>query len=106
MVHVVYIGQRMLKMEVPGRRLRGKAKRRFMDVLVRVGATEAWDWVTWREMILCGGLTYPNEHKSNYDFILISIKPPNLRSLDTALNIRTLSFIGDFIINQLFTVCL
>lgn len=54
MVHVVYIGQRMLKMEVPGRRLRGKAQRRFMDVLVRVGATEARDWVTWREMILCG----------------------------------------------------
>lgn len=54
MVHVVYKGQRMLKMEVPGRRLRGKAQRRFMDVLERVGATEARDWLRWRQMILCG----------------------------------------------------
>lgn len=45
---MVYKGQKMLKMEVPGRRLRGKAQRKFMDVLVKVGATEA-------EMILCGG---------------------------------------------------
>ena len=29
-----YIGQRMLKLEVPGKRRRGRPKRKFIDVVV------------------------------------------------------------------------
>ncbi|PME06485.1 hypothetical protein A8A06_13560 [Escherichia coli] len=55
-----YIGQRMLKMELPGRRRRGRPQRRFMDVvkedMQRVGVREedARDRVRWRQMIRCG----------------------------------------------------
>ncbi|KAI5086740.1 hypothetical protein C0J45_2291, partial [Silurus meridionalis] len=55
-----YIGRRMLKMEPPGRRKRGRPKRRFMDVVredmqvVGVKEADVEDRVVWRRMIRCG----------------------------------------------------
>ncbi|KAF7687614.1 hypothetical protein HF521_014842 [Silurus meridionalis] len=55
-----YIGRRMLRMEPPGRRKRGRPKRRFMDVVREdiqvVGLKEAdvEDRGVWRRMIRCG----------------------------------------------------
>ena len=55
-----YIGRRMLRLELPGRRSRGRPKRRFMDVvredmkLVGVSEEDAEDRVRWRHMIHCG----------------------------------------------------
>ncbi|KAL7841080.1 hypothetical protein SRHO_G00247710 [Serrasalmus rhombeus] len=55
-----YIGQRMLEMELPGRRRRGRPQRRFMDVvkvdmeMVGVKVEEAVDRARWRQMIRCG----------------------------------------------------
>ncbi|KAK2891434.1 hypothetical protein Q8A73_017099 [Channa argus] len=55
-----YIGRRMLRLELPGRRSRGRPKRRFMDVvredmkLVGVSEEDAEDRVRWRHMIRCG----------------------------------------------------
>ncbi|KAK2875054.1 hypothetical protein Q8A73_024333, partial [Channa argus] len=55
-----YIGRRMLRLELPGRRSRGRPKRRFMDVvredmkLVGVREEDAEDRVRWRHMIRCG----------------------------------------------------
>uniref|UniRef100_A0AAR2KNM1 Taxilin alpha n=1 Tax=Pygocentrus nattereri TaxID=42514 RepID=A0AAR2KNM1_PYGNA len=54
------IGQRMLEMELLGRRRRGRPQRRFMDVvkvdmeMVGVKAEEAVDRARWRQMICCG----------------------------------------------------
>ncbi|KAF7646842.1 hypothetical protein LDENG_00181660 [Lucifuga dentata] len=50
----------MLRLELPGRKRRGRPKRRFMDVvkedmkLVGVREEEAEDRVRWRQMIRCG----------------------------------------------------
>ncbi|KAF7645989.1 hypothetical protein LDENG_00195280 [Lucifuga dentata] len=50
----------MLRLELPGKRSRGRPKRRFMDVakedmkLVGVREEEAEDRVRWRQMIRCG----------------------------------------------------
>ena len=55
-----YIGKRMLRMELPGRRKRGRPKRRFMDAVkedMRVaGVTDdvVWDRLEWRRKIRCG----------------------------------------------------
>ena len=55
-----YIGRRMLRMELPGRRSRGRPKRTFMDVvkedmkLAGVREEEAEDRVRWRQMTRCG----------------------------------------------------
>ncbi|KAK3574755.1 hypothetical protein QTP86_017515 [Hemibagrus guttatus] len=55
-----YIGRRMLDMELPGRRQRGRPKRRYMDVinedmkLVGARVEDAEDRDRWREMIRCG----------------------------------------------------
>ncbi|KAL7867553.1 hypothetical protein SRHO_G00089370 [Serrasalmus rhombeus] len=55
-----YIGQRMLEMELPGRRRRGRPQRRFMDVvkvdmeMVGVNVEEAVDRARRRQMIRCG----------------------------------------------------
>ncbi|XP_060743999.1 uncharacterized protein LOC132857897 [Tachysurus vachellii] len=55
-----YIGRRMLDMELPGRRQRGRPKRRYMDVinedmkLVGASVEDAEDRDRWREMICCG----------------------------------------------------
>ena len=54
-----YIG-RMLRLELPGRRSRGRPKRRFMDVvredmkLAGVREEDAEDRVRWRQMTRCG----------------------------------------------------
>ena len=55
-----YIGRRMLSFELPGRRPRGRPKRRFMDEvkedmkLVGVREEDAQDRVRWRQLIRCG----------------------------------------------------
>ena len=55
-----YIGNRMLRLELPGKRPRGRPKRRFMDVVkedmkvVGVREEDAKDRVRWRQMIRCG----------------------------------------------------
>ncbi|KAI5087037.1 hypothetical protein C0J45_24418, partial [Silurus meridionalis] len=57
-----YIGRRMLGMEPPGRRKRGRPRRRFMDVVredmqvVGVKEADVEDRVVWRRMIRCGDL--------------------------------------------------
>ncbi|KAK3522167.1 hypothetical protein QTP70_026987, partial [Hemibagrus guttatus] len=54
-----YIGRRMLDMELPGRRQRGRPKRRYMDginedmKLVGARVEDAEDRDRWREMIRC-----------------------------------------------------
>ena len=55
-----YIGRRMLKMELPGKRKRGRPKRRLMDVvkedMAEVEGTEedTEDTNNWRWKIRCG----------------------------------------------------
>ncbi|KAI5628101.1 hypothetical protein C0J50_8339 [Silurus asotus] len=55
-----YIGRRMLRMEPPGRRKRGRPMRRFKDVVredmqvVCVKEADVKDRVVWRQMIRCG----------------------------------------------------
>ncbi|MCJ8740102.1 hypothetical protein PDJAM_G00054950 [Pangasius djambal] len=55
-----YIGRRMLDMELPGRRRRGRPKRRYMEVihedmkLVGASVEDAEDRDRWRVMIRCG----------------------------------------------------
>ena len=55
-----YVGKRMLEMAVPGRRKRGRPRRRWMDLLSedmrRVGAKEGdeMDRVRWRRLSRCG----------------------------------------------------
>jgi hypothetical protein len=50
----------MLNLELPGKRARGRPKRRFMDVVkedmkvVGVRGEEAEDKARWRQMIRCG----------------------------------------------------
>ena len=56
-----YIGRRMLRMELPGKRKRGRPKRRFMDVVkedmdeVEVKEEDADDRSNWRLKIRYGG---------------------------------------------------
>ena len=55
-----YIGRRMLRMELPGKRKRGRPKRRFMDVVkedmaeVEVTEEDTVDRRNWRKKIRCG----------------------------------------------------
>ena len=55
-----YIGRRMLRMELPGRRKRGRPKRRFMDEVkgdvaeVEVTEEDTEDRINWRWKICCG----------------------------------------------------
>ena len=55
-----YIGRRMLRMELPGKRKRGRPKRRFVDVVkedmaeVEVKEEDADDRSNWRLKIRCG----------------------------------------------------
>ena len=55
-----YTGRRMLKMELPGKRKRGRPKKKFIDRLREdmqvIGATEkdAEDRNRWKRMICCG----------------------------------------------------
>ena len=54
------MGRKMLEMAVPGRRRRGRPKRRWMDVMredmEKAGAVEgdAVDRVKWRRLARCG----------------------------------------------------
>ncbi|KAI5093285.1 hypothetical protein C0J45_16423, partial [Silurus meridionalis] len=52
-----YIGRRMLRMESPGRRKRGRPRRRFMDVVredMQVFGVKEADVEDWRVWIRCG----------------------------------------------------
>ena len=55
-----YIGRRMLRMELPGKRKRGRPKRRFIDVVkedmaeVKVTEEDIEDRSNWRWKIRCG----------------------------------------------------
>ena len=55
-----YIGRRMMKMEPPGKRKRGRPKTRFMDVVkedmaeVEVTVEDTEDRNNWRWKIRCG----------------------------------------------------
>ena len=56
----MYIGRRMLRMELPGKRKRGRPKRRFMDVVkedmaeVEVTVQDTEDRNSWIWKIRCG----------------------------------------------------
>ena len=55
-----YVGRKMMEMELPGRRRRGRPKKRFLDVVnedmgeVGVKETDVEDRKMWRMMIRCG----------------------------------------------------
>ena len=55
-----YIERRMMRMELPGKRKRGRQKRRFMDVVkehmaeVEVTEEDTVDRNNWRRKIRCG----------------------------------------------------
>ena len=55
-----YVGRKMMEMELPGKRKRGRSKRRFLDVVKEdmweVGAkeTDVEPRTVWRKMIRCG----------------------------------------------------
>ncbi|KAK3537600.1 hypothetical protein QTP70_016993, partial [Hemibagrus guttatus] len=68
-----YIGRRMLDMELPGRRQRGRPKRRYMDginedmKLVGASVEDAEDRDRWREMIRCGASEGKSRKKKKND---------------------------------------
>ena len=52
-----YIGRRMMKFELPGRRPTGRPKRGFMDIVkedMKLAEEDAEDGVRWRRMACCG----------------------------------------------------
>ena len=57
-----YLGRKMMEMELPGKRKRGRPKQRFLDVVKEdmgeVGAkeTDVENMTVWRRMIRCGYL--------------------------------------------------
>lgn len=55
-----YVGRRVLKMALPGKRTKGKPKRRFQDAMkedmitAKLTEEDAMDRDRWRRMIRCG----------------------------------------------------
>ena len=55
-----YVGRKIMEIELPGKRRRGRQKRRFLDVVkedmgeVGVKETDVEDIKVWRMMIRCG----------------------------------------------------
>ena len=76
-----YIGRRMLRMELPGRRPRGRPKRRFMDVVkedmrvVGVREDEAEDRVRWKQMIRCAATPEGKSPKEKKKILTICTQP-------------------------------
>ena len=51
-----YVGRKMMEIELPEKRKRGRPKRRFLEVVGEVGVKEIYveDRTVWRKIIWCG----------------------------------------------------
>ncbi|KAK3557178.1 hypothetical protein QTP70_024694 [Hemibagrus guttatus] len=87
-----YIGRRMLDMELPGRRQRGRPKRRYMDrinedmKLVGASVEDAEDRDRWREMIRCGDPEEEEEEEEETTLISHNIMRTDRGTLGTRIH--------------------